>query len=265
METSWLWLQRELENTKGNVSCYFCNQDTGETFSFQENYIHPSASVIKIFLMAYAHQLILEGKLKEDQFISIHPDDLADSAGVLAYLSDVRKLSLRDLLELMIIVSDNSATNVLIRLLGMENVNTYLQDQGFTATRVRRRMMDFEARKQGLENTTSAREAGEILERIYRGQMVSIERDAAMLRTLSHQQDDSLIPFYLEEYINEHQIAHKTGGLDGVVHDAALITGGGHPFILCFMGSQVDVPSYSRKIADWAKRIFLQVQKETEE
>ena len=262
MQTSWLWLNEELENTKGNVSCYFYNLDTEEAFSYQEDFIHPSASVIKIFLMAYAHQLISEGKLKEDQMIPIPPEELADSAGVLSYLSDVKELSLRDLLELMIIVSDNSATNVLIGLLGMDKVNAYLTECGFTATRVRRRMMDFKAQKQGLENTTSALEAGEILGKIYRGEMVSKERDAAMLRTLSHQQDGSLIPFYLEEYINEHEIAHKTGGLTGVVHDAALITGGAHPFILCFMGSQVDVPSYSRKIGDWAKKIFLQVQDE---
>ena len=257
MAEKWEWLKRELENMPGQVSCWYRDLTTGETFGWKEDAEHSAASTIKIFLMAYMFRKFRNGDLRPEDRILIRPDQIAPSAGVLSFLRDCRELSVRDLIELMIIVSDNTATNVLIGLAGMEALNTFLKEElNLTRTRLRRRMMDLDAIARGEDNTTSAREAGMILERIYRGTLISPEDSLEMLRILKHQQDSSLIPWHLKEILPEHTIAHKTGGLDHVVHDAALVDQPGRPFILCFFGSGVSVPAFGRLIQDASGRIW---------
>ena len=79
-------------------------------------------------------------------------------------------------------------------------LNAYFEEKlGLTATRVRRKMMDLEAIERGEDNTTSAFEAGKVLEMIYRGQAVSPEASRRMLEILKNQQDSSLIPWFLDE------------------------------------------------------------------
>ena len=265
MEHRWDWLRQAMAAMPGQASCWYKNLKTGETFGVQENAEHSSASTIKTFLMAFLFQKFREGALHPEERITRRPEQIAPSAGVLSYLRDCRELSIRDLIELMIIVSDNSATNVLIDLAGMDALNAFLQeDLGLTRTRLRRHMMDLDAIARGQDNTTSALEAGLILERMYQGSLVSPEASREMLRILKHQQDSSLIPWYLDEYLPEHTIAHKTGGLDHVLHDAALIDQPGQPYILCFFGSGVSVPDYGRLIQDASYRIWQTLREDAE-
>ncbi len=91
---------------------------------------------------------------------------------------------------------------------------------------------------------------------MYWGTLISPEASRQMIRVLKNQQDGELIPWYLREELPEHTIAHKTGGLDHVVHDAALVDLPDRPYILCFFGSGVPVPAYSRLIQDASYRIF---------
>ena len=256
MDGRWEWLEQELGKQAGTVSCYYRNLATGETFGYQEEAVHSSASVIKIYLMAFVFEKIRRGELAPNQRITFSPDQLAPSAGVLSYLKDLDQLSVRDLVQLMIIVSDNSATNILIDLVGKDALNAYLgRELGLTHTRLRRRMMDLEAIARGEDNTTSALETGLILERIYRRNLVSPSACEQMLEILKNQQDGSLIPWFIDGDMPEHTIAHKTGGLDHVVHDAALVDVPEEPYILCFFGSGVDVPAYGRLMQDAAARI----------
>lgn len=260
----WAWLDAMLEEQQGNISCFYKNLVTEETYTWNPDMVHPSASVIKIFLMSYVYQMEKEGKLSLTEQVPIDPSVMAESCGVLYYLKDVKQLSVRDLMELMIIVSDNAATNMLTKLVGMENLQRYLKDTlGLSATKYRRMMMDFEAAARGLQNDTSAREVGDLLEKIYRGRLVSPEASAQMLQILKEQQFDDLIPFYLNEFLPEHSIAHKSGGLADVVHDAAIVDAGREPFILCLFGSGLtDRIPFTRAIGEIAKRIFELVQRE---
>ena len=258
------WLDALLKEQAGSVSCVYRNLVTGESYVYREDAIHPSASVIKTYLMAYVFSLLQEGKLHAEDKVQLNREDMAESCGVLTYLRDVRELSVRDLTELMMIVSDNAATNVLLSLVGMENLQEYLRGcLHLQATRFQRKMMDFEAAARGLQNYTSARETADILEQIYRGELVSAEASAAMLQILKEQQFDDLIPFYLGEFLPEHSIAHKTGGLDGVVHDAAIVDAGDEPFILCLFGSSLpDRIPFHRAMGEIALRIYRMLQKE---
>ena len=257
MNNRWEWMETAMAGVSGTASCWYRDLETGETFGWQEEAVHSSASIIKIFLMAFLFRKFRNGELHPEDRMEIRPELIAPSAGVLSYLRDLRELSVRDLIELMIIVSDNSATNVLIDLAGMDEVNAFLAEElGLRQTRVRRKMMDLDAIARGQDNTTSAMEAGIVLERMRQGTLIGPEESREMLRVLKNQQDSSLIPWYLREELPEHSIAHKTGGLDHVVHDAALVDLPERPYILCFFGTGVSVPTYGRLMQDASLRIY---------
>lgn len=254
------WLQEQMKEQKGNVSFCYKNLVTGECFSCAPETVHPSASVIKMFLMAYIFELDRQGRLSLTDRINVEKEKSASSSGVLHFMKDIREMSVRDLVELMIIISDNTATNILLRVEGMEKMNAYLADNlKLTATRWNREMMDLSAIEKGIQNYTSAADCAWLLESIYRGSLVSPEASAAMLRVLKEQQFNDLIPEDLCDLIPEECIAHKTGGLDGVVHDTAIVDYGAEPFILCFLGSETDVPAFSRLIREASLRLYLSV------
>ena len=251
------WLDELLSEQEGNVSCVYLNLKSGETYGYQKDMVHPSASVIKIFLMAYIYQLIEDGTIKEEDRIAIKPEMLAESCGVLYYLKDVHELSVSDLMELMIIISDNTATNVLLGLAGMESPQLYISEVlGYQSTLFQRKMMDFDAVRCGLQNYTTAEEIAVFLKNLYFGKVVSPKASRKMMQILREQQFSELIPYHLYEFLPEQSIAHKAGGLDHVVHDAGIVLAGDAPFVLCMFGSEVDVPSYSRVIQDASLKFY---------
>ena len=251
------WIDELLSKQKGKVSCVYLNLKTGETYGYQKDMVHPSASVIKIFLMAYIYQLIKDGAIKEEDRITIKPETLAESSGVLYYLRDVHEMSVRDLMELMIIVSDNTATNVLLGLAGKEPLQHYISEViGYQNTLFQRKMMDFEAVRHGLQNYTTAEDTADFLKNLYFGKFVSPKASSMMLQILREQQFSELIPYHLYGFLPEQSIAHKAGGLDHVVHDAGIVLAGDAPFVLCMFGSEVDVPSYSRVIQDVSLKFY---------
>ena len=261
MKSSWNWLEEMLSAQPGHISCSLRNLRTGESFGWNADEPHPSASVIKIYLMAYLYRCFQEGFLSPEQRVPMEKSLLSSSSGILHFLRDVPELSVRDLIELMIIVSDNSATNLLIDLAGMEKVNAWLRDDLHLAqTRLCRKMMDLEAIARGRQNITTAGETADFLSAVWRGELVSPAASAEMLSILKHQQFQHMIPDRLTPILGEGVIGNKTGGLDGVVHDAAIIDTEDYPFVLCFFGSETDVPSFRRLMQDASLRVFRQIQ-----
>ena len=261
MKSSWSWLEEMLSAQPGQISCSLRNLGTGESFDWHADQPHPSASVIKIYLMAYLYHCFQEGTISPLRRVPLEKSLLSSSSGVLHYLRDVPDFSVRDLLELMIIVSDNSATNLLIDLAGMDQVNAWLkEDLRLTRTRLCRKMMDLEAIARGRQNFTASGETADFLSSLWRGELVSPAASAEMLSILKHQQFQHMIPDRLTPILGEGVIGNKTGGLDGVVHDAAIIDTEASPFVLCFFGSETDVPSFRRLMQDASLRVFRQIQ-----
>ena len=254
------WLEERLAGEEGTISCVLEVLGSGQRFCFREQEVHPSASIIKMALMAYLYELDREGVLPLERRMEL-PKELAPSAGIIQYLRDVPQMSIRDLLEMMIIVSDNAATNLLIdEAGGLLKVQGYIESLGYTKTRFQRKMMDFEAARRGLQNVTSAEETADLLKRMVEGKLVSPGASREMVKTLSHQRFSDLIPWYLEDLLPEGSIAHKTGGLEHVVHDAAIVLGGKNPFILCLFCSDVEVAKAGRMMQDVGLQAFLTLQ-----
>src|SRR5207248_6981132 len=121
--------------------------------------IFPQASSIKITVLAELYRQAQQGKLKLTDLYTVQASDLVPDSDIMNGLTPgVTKITLRDLATMMVAVSDNSATNVLIDRVGMENVNTFLDSLGLTHIRLRRRMMDLKAAGEGRENVATPAE-----------------------------------------------------------------------------------------------------------
>ena len=238
----------------GEVSVYLKDLTTGETWAYQPDIPLVAASVIKLLILVEAFRQARAGLISMDETFSIRPEQKMPSCGALTYLHDGLTVTLRDLCVLMIILSDNTATNILINRLGIGDVNAAMRELGFEKTTLRRLLFDAEAASRGLENTITAEEMGRLLEMLYRGECVSSEADAEMLSILRDQRLNGKIPFFLSDY----EIANKTGEDDGITHDVGIVYAE-HPLILCFASNHTDVPAFERFMQDAAREFVSSV------
>ena len=204
--------------------------------------IVPAASTIKVPVLVAALLEVEAGRLDLAQPVGVETERTAGS-GVLAVLPGVTTLTLADLLRLMIVVSDNTATNAALTLLGHDLVTAVARDCGLTATVVRRRMMDAAARRAGRENTTSARDQAHLLQRLVSGELLGGDLGGFALAALGAQQFADGLPSLLPE---EVRVAHKTGELPDVRHDVGVLTGpDGRQAVVAALVSDLDRPRAS--------------------
>ena len=190
-----------------------------------------SASMIKVFILAAAMERVKAGSLSLDQTFTLHASDKVGGSGVLTGYANGTQLTLNKILRLMITESDNTATNMMIDLLGMDAINGYIAQNGYHDTIVRRKMMDRAAIAVGQENVTSVTDLGNFFAKLYNHALVSPELDDVMLGYLTAQTDTECFPAELPGF----RIAHKTGELDGLYDDGGIIYHGDRPLIVVGM------------------------------
>src|SRR5579884_2341078 len=139
---------------------------SGQTLFLNADELYPTASSIKIAVLAELYRQDQSGSgAKLSDLYTVRQEDLVPDSDIMGGLTPgVTRISNRDLATMVVAVSDNSATNVLIDRVGMQNVNAMLDSLGLHATRLRRKMMDINAAKQGRENVASPRELMQLLE-----------------------------------------------------------------------------------------------------
>jgi beta-lactamase class A len=205
---------------------------TGDEFLLHENEIFAQASSIKIAVLAELYRQTQQGKLKLTDLYTVQTSDLVPDSDIMGGLTPgVTRVTLRDLATMMVAVSDNSATNVLIDRVGMENVNAMLDSLGLTHTRLRRKMMDLEAARQGRENISTPREMMTLLARLYSGKVLNKELQAEFFTMLSTNKD-SWIPRDLPAGL---KVADKPGSLEAVRNDSGIVFVEGRPYVICVM------------------------------
>jgi len=205
---------------------------TGDQYFLHENEVFAQASSIKITVLADLYLQAQQGKLKLTDLYTVQSSDLVPDSDIMGGLTPgVTRVTLRDLATMMVAVSDNSATNVLIDRVGMDNVNAVLDSLGLEHTRLRRKMMDLEAAKQGRENISTPREMMGLLDAIYRGKVLNQESTADFFTVLSTGKD-SWIPRDLPADV---KIANKPGSLEGVRNDSGIVFVAGRPYVICVM------------------------------
>lgn len=218
-----------MEELKGNVGVYYKDLKTGESFGIRDEEPYLAASVIKLLVLLEAFKQESQGEISFDQIIEINSEDKLPSCGSLTYMHDGLKVTIMDLCVLMIIQSDNTATNIMIKLLGMNAINSTIDELGFKKTKLNRLLFDSEEQKKGKENYISPKELGIFLERLYNGELISEKASMAMLDIMKKQQLNHKIPYFIPKGI---KIAHKTGEDDGITNDVALVFSE-KPFIIC--------------------------------
>ena len=206
--------------------------NTGDHLFLHENEVFAQASSIKIAVLANLYLQAQQGKLKLTDLYTVQASDLVPDSDIIGGLTPgITRLTLRDLATMMVAVSDNSAANVLIDRVGMNNVNAMLDWLGLTHTRLRRKMMDLDAAKQGRENISTPREMMMLLDAIYHDKVLNKESTADFFKVLGTNKD-SWIPRDLPADI---KTANKPGSLEGVRNDSGVVFVEGRPYVICVM------------------------------
>lgn len=239
-------LDRYLEPLGGEISFVAMDTITGEKTSYNESFPVEAASVIKLYIMLEAFRQDRAGIRSLNDMITVTDQDRLPSCGALTYLTLPLTLPVRDLVTLMIIVSDNTATNILIDLLGIENIRNTIAAEGFQHTYLRRKLFMPELARQGIINETCAEDCGLFMQRLLEGTLIDAEASAEMLKILRSQRLNGKIPVYLHG--RDIASAHKTGEDDGITHDVGILFTE-HPVIYCFMSQKVDTAKAEQAIA----------------
>src|SRR5260370_5728906 len=194
----WKKLQEELHGVDrqldGVLALAVKDLTSGEEFFIHPDEGMPQASSIKIAVLAELYLQAQQGKLKLTDEYTVRKEDLVDGSDIMQGLSPgVTRLTLRDLATMMIAVSDNSATNVLIERVGLDNVNAMLAGMGLHTTRLRRKMMDLKAASEGRENVSTPREVMALLADLHGGKPLHKELTADFFHMLITQQQKTLL------------------------------------------------------------------------
>ena len=192
----------------------------------------PSASVIKVPIMVELMAQAESQELRLDDRIVLKDADKVPGSGVLSMLHEGLELTLEDLAHLMVTVSDNTASNMLIDRLTCDRINARLEGLGMRQTRLDRKFYDFEARDRGLDNWASAGELADLLVAIERRRVVSADACEKMLAIMRKQQFDSKIPRLLPEGT---PVANKTGSISTASHDIGVIYAPAGPLALAVL------------------------------
>ncbi|HEX6974568.1 MAG TPA: serine hydrolase [Vicinamibacterales bacterium] len=192
--------------------------------------VFATASTIKLAILYELFKQSDEGKLSLDTVRPLDPKQVVGGTGVLAELT-APALSLRDYAILMVVLSDNTATNVLIDTVGMSNVTARMTALGLKDTKLRRKMIDLAAARRGDENVSTPAEITRLLEILYRGDGLKKESQEALLAILKKPKTTALrraIPSGVA-------VANKPGTLEGVEVDAGIVYLQGRPYAVTVM------------------------------
>jgi len=232
----WTKLEKSIldvdRNLDGVLGVAIVDLTDGHKYLLHANDVFAQASSIKICVLAELYRQAQQGKLKLTDLYTVNAADLVPDSDIMGGLTrGITQITLRDLATMMVAVSDNSATNVLIDRVGMDNVNSFLKAQGLHETKLRRKMMDLKAAGEGRENVSTPNEMLNLLQALYRGEILNQEMTADFFKVLSTHKE-SFIPRDLPDDL---KIANKPGELEGVRNDSGVIFVDKRPYILCVM------------------------------
>lgn len=208
-----------VESFNGRIAYKIENSDS-ESIVYHEDESFQSASLIKIPMIIEGYRQSEAKKIYLNQPVTIPPNEVTGGSGVLHALSNKVFLTVEDLLTLMITVSDNTSTNMMMSLLGQEEINQCIKELGLKKTVLQRKMLDFKALKEGRDNTISAADTVTCLKTIFTGDFLKKESQEKILRVFDNQQFRDKLPALMGKGV---KVASKTGGIRGVAHDCAII------------------------------------------
>lgn len=225
-------LNRTAASYDGVMGIFVKDLTSGETFAVNADTVFPQASSIKIPILIELMRQAQAAKLNLAERMEIHRSRLVGGSGVLQFFSEGSSaVSLRDLAALMVVLSDNSATNLIIDRVGMENVNTMLAGLGLDKTVLARRMIDIAAEQADRENRSTPRQMAALVELLNAGKMLDAEHTQMALEILEYPKDSPLragVPPAIT-------VAEKPGSLSGAQCDSGVVLLEGRPYVISVM------------------------------
>jgi beta-lactamase class A len=226
-------IEREFADFPGTGGVAARQLNTGEEIRVNADETTATASTIKVPILIELYRRVEAGEIDLDQRLTVTEEVRTVGSGILRELSPGLKLSIRDHATLMIVVSDNISTNVLIDLLGIKRINLAMTELGFVQTKLLARL-DFPKLGRDARNlaVTTPSDLAAIMAALAEGAILSESSRSAILEILGRQHYLSLIPRYLPFYPHPEELGHpdnglrianKTGGWTGMRADMALV------------------------------------------
>jgi beta-lactamase class A len=247
----------------GSTSLYAKNLDTGATFGIRENEKVRTASTIKLAIMAEVFDAVARGRAKWPDPITLHDSDKAGGTGVIPELANGTRLTVRDLVHVMIVLSDNTATNLLLDKFSAEAVNTYMDSLGLPNTRSMRKILvdgktpsGFSAAGKLDENkrfglgSSTPREMVMLIEKMERGEVVNPTASKDMIAILKRQQFRNGIA----RRTGDMPVANKTGALNLMRSDVGIVYSPGGRIAIAITCDDLSKVDYS---VDNAGDVFI--------
>jgi beta-lactamase class A len=251
----WLRLKNILENKvkhfKGRVGLVVEDLDMEWEIAFNEETLIPSASLVKIPIMLSCFYAARDGKIDLKGAITLRSSEKVSGSRVLGKEPAGSVFTAEELFNPMITQSDNAAANILIDFLGVDTLNTYFKKMGLNNTNIARKMMDFEERREGEENYTTAQDMAYLLEELYHKKFLNKDVSEKCLELLGQQRINDRIPRKLPK--NGTFIAHKTGLERHICHDVGIVFTNKGNFLICIL------VKHENKLAKPAKKLISDI------
>ncbi|MDP7578783.1 MAG: serine hydrolase [SAR202 cluster bacterium] len=281
-----LTVQEAIANVPGEVQFVAKHMESLQEFSGGASGIYPPASTFKVPILAELYRQVDDGIIDTQRRVELTDADRSPGSGVLKEMANGLRLSIHDLAMLMIIISDNTATDILYNLIGRERLNDTMRDLGLTETKLpmscremlysmfgvstndislgnaqvttrlaRQEILPNAAGfSEDLGNVSSPSDMMRLLEVIYTGGMHSSKSRDEMMNILDHQQQNTIIPADLPLGTI---VAHKTGGVPSVRCDVGIVFSPSGPYIGSIMSKHVtDMKVIDRRLAAVSRAVY---------
>ena len=228
--------------------------DSGQTFGTNDRLAFPLGSAIKVAILVGLYVRQEQGEIDLTRSVKIRAADRVGGSGFLTHFGDsTSSLSLHDLAILMITVSDNMATNILIDEVGMGNVTEVMSVLGLGQIKLQRRMIRQEQSARGNENLGSPRQAAELMARIFRCDLpISAQACQEMKNILAIPHEGPIA----DGTPNGTRLMHKAGSIDGVRTSWGIVDLKGRPYALAVMGNYGDTGQITESITKVAETSY---------
>ena len=244
---------------RGTVVLHAKNLSTGQEFGVAPDTRVRTASTIKLPILCALESLVAAGTVKWDERITLKAEDKVSGSGVLSSLTDHTDLTVRNLAILMIVLSDNTATNLILDRIGADAVNDYLDTIGLVKTRVNRKVRgdgtklsspsgwskagQLEDNKRFGLGVSTPREMVRLLELLHDGKVVSPDASKDIIAVLKMQRDNSGIRRHTPDDV---PVANKSGALDALRSDVGIVYTRNGPIALAITIDEMPDIDYSR-------------------
>ncbi|HVF69552.1 MAG TPA: serine hydrolase [Xanthomonadales bacterium] len=241
-------VHQELRNSQGEYAVAIKNLQTGERYYFNEQEVFDAASLYKLFVMATVYQKIQDGNLTKTKMLSQKIPTLNQKFKISSESAELKEgsitLPVESALTRMITISDNYSALLLAENVRLSKVSTFLKKNSFTGSSMG---------TGGNAPATTASDMTSFFQKLYKGELTSVDGSSEMLLLLRHQQLNSKLPKYLPP---NTRIAHKTGELGRLSHDAGIVYTQKGDYIIVVL-SDTNIPANANeKIADISKAVY---------